>query len=186
MTGADVDRFSELMLALSETFNEPFSETRAGLYLDALSNLSIEQVEQAVRLSLRRSKFFPRPAELLELVAGSAEDQADEAWQAFVNAVPSVGAYRRPNLDEATMDTVRRLFRTWPDACQRLPPGGPELLGWRKAFIAAYQQSHRRREAAALLASPALAGLLPEGAGPKSMDAPRSGNVVPMRKAGGR
>src|SRR5690606_33933929 len=123
---------ASLMLALSETFNEPVSETRAGMYFDALSELTIQEVEQAMRLSLRRSKFFPRPAELLELVSGSAEDQADEAWQSVINAVRRVGAYRTPTLDDAAMDTVRRLFGTWSRACQQLPAGGPELLGWRK------------------------------------------------------
>lgn len=184
MTAADGDRFSELLLALSETFKEPISETRAGLYFDALSDLSIEQLEQAVRLALRRSKFFPRPAELLDLVTGSPEEQADEAWAAVLDAVRRVGAYKTPALEESAMETVRRLFGTWSRCCQQLPAGGPELLGWRKTFIAAHQQSHRRREVAALLAAPALAGLLPEGStvGPRSMPEARGAAVLPIRR----
>lgn len=164
MTAQDEPRFAELMLALSETFREPLSSLRAALYFDALASLSIEQVEQAVRLAVKGKTFFPKPAELLELVDGSDDEQAASAWTAFCSAVSRCGYTRIPNLPDATMETVRVVFGNWKAACAALPAvsgeRGPELQGWRKQFIASYANTKRRQAVGELQAAPSLAGLI--------------------------
>lgn len=184
MTADDAPRFAELMAGLAETYAEPISKVRGSMYFDALSDLTIDQVELGVRLALRRSKFFPRPAEIREHVEGNTDDRAAEAWASLMNAIRRVGYVRLPELEPATMETVRRLFGTWRRCCELMPAGGPELQGWQKRFTTMYAGAENRAQAAALLSGPTLAGFLAEGAGPKSMDSGRrAGTLVPMRKA---
>lgn len=164
MTLDDKPRFAELMLALSETFREPVSSIRAELYFDALAYLPIESVEQAVRLAVKSKTFFPKPAELIELVEGNDNEQAAEAWTSFCAAVSRFGYTRTPDLPEATMETVRVVFGNWKAACAALPAvsgdRGPELQGWRKQFMASYANTKRRQALGELNAAPSLAGLL--------------------------
>ncbi|MDQ3171345.1 MAG: hypothetical protein M3Q55_14515 [Acidobacteriota bacterium] len=152
------------MLALTETFREQMSPLRATLYFDALSALSIEQVEHAVRLAVKSKTFFPKPTELIELVSGSDTEQASEAWTAFCQEVSRVGYTGSPKLPEATLETVRVLFGNWKAACSSLPSlngdRGPELQGWRKQFIASYADTKRRQALGELNAAPSLSGLI--------------------------
>lgn len=164
MTPDDAPRFAELMLALSETFNEPVSAIRAEMYCDALRDLPIASVEHAVRLAVKSKTFFPKPAELRELVEGSAQEGAEAAWMQFVAAVSRFGYTRIPDLPEPVMETVRVVFGNWKAACGSLPaPDGdraPEFMNWRKQFIAAYANTKRREAIGELQAGPSLAGLI--------------------------
>jgi len=68
MIETDLPAFAESMAALGVTFGEEISFERGRLYFEALRDLPLEEVRQAVLAGIRRSKFFPRPAELREFV----------------------------------------------------------------------------------------------------------------------
>jgi hypothetical protein len=150
VTDADRSRFAELMYALSETFDTKVSALRVQLYFDALVDLPIAAVERAARLAVGTLRFFPKPTELRELVQGNVEDEAGIAWAAFQREVSRVGYMREPDLPAATMDAIRLVFGDWRRACASLPSPdsdrAPELMGWRKQFIAAYGNVRRREE----------------------------------------
>lgn len=164
MTPENRARFAELMFGMGETFNEPVSSVRAGAYFDALSDLPIEGVETAVRLAVRTLKFFPKPVELREMVEGAKGDEAALAFAAFQKEVSRVGYMHQPSLPEATMNTIRVVFGSWRAACAALPSPdserAPELMGWRKQFVAAYGDSKRREALGELQAAPQLAGVI--------------------------
>lgn len=67
MTEADGPVFARGLCLLAETFNEPVSDLRSEAYWSALSDLSLEEFNQAVRAAIGSSPFFPRPAELRAL-----------------------------------------------------------------------------------------------------------------------
>lgn len=69
MNGSDKKQFSAIMAGIGEAFDKPVSKTRMALYFDALSDFSINQVEQAARRAIRELKFFPKAAELAEFAA---------------------------------------------------------------------------------------------------------------------
>jgi hypothetical protein len=154
VTDADRSRFAELMYALSETFDTKVSALRVQLYFDALVDLPIAAVERAARLAVGTLRFFPKPTELRELVQGNVEDEAGIAWAAFQREVSRVGYMREPDLPAATMDAIRLVFGDWRRACASLPSPdsdrAPELMGWRKQFVAAYSDTKRREAAGAL------------------------------------
>lgn len=142
------------MLALSEFFKTPVSERLAGLYFTALKDMSIDDVEQSAASAFQRLKYFPKPVELRELVEGSATDEAALAWAAFTREVYRVGYMRQPSLPPVTLEAVRIVFGSWQAACGSLPAPdsdrAPELMGWRKQFIAAYGDTTRREAVQAL------------------------------------
>ena len=148
MNGQDRAAFAKAMVVLGETFNEPVSDGRIEAYFDALSDLDIEAVLVAVRVSLRTETFFPKPINLRNLVLGSASDRAELGWAELMDGVRRVGYTGYPTFnDPAVMDTVKALWGTWGRLCETLPAEGPELIGWRKSFLAAYGATERRPDA---------------------------------------
>lgn len=145
MTAHDAAPFAEAMHVLGETFNEPMSPIRSEAYFDALSDLSIAQVQTAVRLALRACKFFPKPVELRELLAGAPDANADAAWGELMREVARVGYVGQPQFsDPRTLRTIREVWGGWARLCETLPREGPELVGWIKQFKATWGSQDRR------------------------------------------
>ena len=139
-------RFAEGLFMLGETFNEPISDVKVEAYFQALLNYDIEEVLMAVQGALRNCKFFPRPVELRELIDGSVEDAAEQAWGALLAEVRRVGYVGTPRLDARTLQAVHELWGGWQRLCETLPVEGPELVGWIKQFKAAYAGVERAHE----------------------------------------
>jgi hypothetical protein len=98
------------------------------VYLQALEDLPDEQFTRAISLAIKNLKFFPKPAELRELVGadGSSLDQKSEthkAWDILLSFVSKwvqsdvEGTYRiyrgvrsssPPELSQRILDVVRR------------------------------------------------------------------------------
>ena len=157
MTDANALDFGRLMHALGQTFNEPVSAIRSEAYFDALRDLDIAQVQQAVRQSLASCRFFPRPVELRDLVLGTAHDHADAAWGEVLREVRRVGYTGTPAFaDERVQRAVRETWGSWSRLCQTLPAEGPELIGWIKQFKATYQSLSSRDTSQALLTASTL------------------------------
>lgn len=150
----DQTKFATLMMTLGETFNEPVSKVRLDAYAMALSDLPVADVLAAMQDCIRTCKFFPRPAEIRERVTGDTEDRAQLAWASVVREVPRVGYYRTPSLPAETMTAITAVWGSWQRLCETLPADGPELLGWRKAFLQAYGASERRNERALTAGEP--------------------------------
>ena len=151
MTNSDRPRLARFLAVLGETFGEPVSDLRAEAYFVALSDVTIEALEQSGKAALNL-RFFPRPADLRQLVEGSKEDAAELAWAAMLGEVRRVGYVGTPDLPAATMETIRGLWGSWAHLCSTLPGEGPELLGWMKQWMGYYGATTQR------LARPELIG----------------------------
>jgi len=145
--------FGLLLLAMGEVYETPVSHERAELFLRAVEDLPFEAVKTAANTHARTAKFFPKPAELRELVLGNVEDKAEVAWQHVLREIKRVGWTGTPSWpDDATARAALGLFGgSWVTLCENLPAAGPELLGYRKQFIAIYAATARQ----------VLAGLMP-------------------------
>lgn len=131
--------FATLMLGMGETFNEPVSDVRIDLYSQALEDLPERELLAAMKACIAEYEFFPRPAAIRDRVKGPAADRAELAWGDVLNAVRRFGYASFPaHLEGPTMDAVRASWGSWSRLCEVLPSEGPELLGWRKVFLANY------------------------------------------------
>lgn len=159
MTNADREAFGRMMFALGDTFNEPVTDIRIEAYFDALSSFPIAEVLTAGRLAIAECRYFPRPVELREMVVGTDDDQAEEAWnemRRLIRRYGYLGTDGKGACPEFSSDAVRaaalELYGGWVGLCSSLPCDGPEYLGARKAFIANYKAAagQDRRDRVAL------------------------------------
>lgn len=140
MTDTDRPRFAQLLLALSETFNEPVSETRLDVYFSTLSDFDIAAVEHAAHQLLRTATFFPKPAEFVTLLEGDVGDQGELALARITDEVRRTGYYGRPQLSEGDLALVERVWGGWGSLCASLPAKGtPEFQWERKRFLEYHQ-----------------------------------------------
>lgn len=138
MTDSDRPKFAEIMALLSETFNESLSDLRVEGYFIALGDLSVQDVKEAALQAMRAVKFFPRPAELREIIIGHTETQALVAWGELQRQIRREGHTGKPQLSETTQRVVKQLWGSWRNLCETLPAFGVELLAWEKRFTAAF------------------------------------------------
>jgi hypothetical protein len=123
MDQQDTRKFSELMAVMAKYFGKELEPNIQRLYFEALSDLSIAEFEIAVHRALKGSKFFPKIAELLEFVEGSAEDQATIAWELLLTAIERVGFYSSLWVESAVLaQAVRATFGTWTQCCTDFHP----------------------------------------------------------------
>lgn len=152
MTDDDRVPFAEFMLALGETYGEPVTDARMEIYFSALRDLELSDLRRAGTIHVRAQKFFPRPSELREGLAGSAEERADLAWAHLLQEVRRVGSHKVWNrakrdvdppaptfFDEAARRAALELYGGWTALCETLPGEGPALLGAAKLFKATYR-----------------------------------------------
>jgi len=146
-TRADERAFLEVLLALGEIYEAPVSTIRAEMFMRLVEDLPFEAVKAAAAEHGRRSPFFPKPGDLRVLVEGNVEDGAELAWQWLQREVGRVGYMGTPTWpDEVTQRAAEGLFGSWRKLCERLPGEGPELLGFRKQFIALYGATARKAQ----------------------------------------
>jgi len=155
MTDRDSVEFAKQLSLLSETYGKPISDALGEIYFRALREFTIEQVEAAVELAIDTRKFFPKPAELRELIEGNPEDRAANAWAAFLEAAANGGTASVKFSDRATAAAMDAVFGSWLEACRLLSAGGTnergkQVSGCTDEMLASYQKSFLRQYAAAL------------------------------------
>ncbi len=145
MTEQDRPGFFQVMVALGETYDTAITEGRLEIYFQALSDLPLADVREAARAHVQAGKFFPKPVELREAIAGSITDRADEAWAQLLTMVRRIGYTGKPDWPDPVLErTAKELYGGWGALCARLPSEGPELLGQAKLFKATYAAYARR------------------------------------------
>jgi hypothetical protein len=80
MKREDSAAFATELTMLAEVFGEKFSEPRLRGYFAALQDYSLEDVQDACRRAIKTSRFFPKPADLLEMMQGNLDDRAMYQW----------------------------------------------------------------------------------------------------------
>jgi hypothetical protein len=142
----DFPTFNESLTVIAEAFDMKLSPQRINLYFEALADFDWSQVERALGRAIKTCKFFPKVAEILELIEGSPDDRAQIAWVGAWAAVTTQGRYRSIRCEDAVVaETIRRVFRTWPDFCN-LPAEGVEHNVKHREFLETYRVLAKRQE----------------------------------------
>ena len=145
MTATDAPAFLAHLSLLAELFDAKFSEAKQQLYFEALSDIELGSLQDAMREAARSCKFMPKPIELRELAVGSVADWAETAWLEFRADIRRIGQYGTWNPDDdSTRRAVREVFGSWSDACAS--ELSPEMWQARKKeFIRVYSSWERAR-----------------------------------------
>lgn len=124
MDTGDNSLFRQRLIGLAEVFDVKLSPQRVALYFEALRDLPLEAVVQALNAAVRTLKWFPKPADIRALALGDVEDRAESAWMVFRQAMKVAGAYASLSIQDAALgECILALFGSWPAACaQELSP----------------------------------------------------------------
>lgn len=184
MTELDRAEFSKIIYGLGEVYGEALSKPRIDAYFASLIDLTIEQFDAAATQLMRSSKFFPRPAEILDAARGNIEDQAHRAWATFLDAAADSGYASVRFYDSAAAYAVDAVFGGWIKSGELLAAGwvdsdgrhqggcSDEMLAhYRNHFIKQYLAFRRMprevdlyrpgRNELSMRSNSALAGLMP-------------------------
>lgn len=147
MKQTDFDRFGAAFGTMCEVFEKATSPIITRVYFRALSAFSVAEVENAMAQAIGTLKFFPKPAELIELIAGKPEAESTQIETAATSQVAevmkqirTVGFYGHPVFDDPL--TLRLLSGRWTfrSLCQMTET---ELKWWAKDFIEAYRSEYK-------------------------------------------
>ena len=138
----DKKKFGQYMTALSETFDKEISTVLSKVYWNALDQYTDEQFENAVNTAIVKCKFFPKPAELIELVSGDQGERSLLAWEKVRKAIVGVGAYQSVQFDDPAIHSCIELMGGWPELCMTRQD---ELKWKQKEFESAYRVMSKQR-----------------------------------------
>ena len=139
MTRGERTEVLKALTALAEYHKDELSEARQLIYLQAFEDYSLRDVLMALKQSIDLHTWFPKVPELKKLIDGTDSDHALLAWNDLVREVRRTGYTGRPELPEATIDAVDRVWGSWVALCQTRPAEGPGLYAWQKRFQDTYQ-----------------------------------------------
>lgn len=139
MNDSDRGEFLKYLLGLKMAHRErePLSEMEIEFYWQALKPYPLESVKEAFNDAARGLKFFPKIAELIELVeGGSGDDKARMAWVALMKCVGRHGYWDSVEFPEELADIIEGLFGGW----QKLSELTWEDLKYReREFVSMYK-----------------------------------------------
>ena len=135
----DFEEFKTDLLTTAELFGETLSAPRILAYFEALADLPLDAVSAGLRLARRSLRFFPKPAEIRDLVLGSVEDRAREAWRRVLAALEHVGTYESVDFGDPVTHAAIEAMGGWHQAWAWERADGPELLGFERDFVSLYR-----------------------------------------------
>lgn len=148
MDERDRNPFAQALVVLAEMFEKKLSVPLLDLYFTALCEFDWPAVEAALAQAARTCRFFPRVAELCELIEGAPDDRGEQAWMRIWKLWDRHGGLVNANAsvyfeDQALAETIVAVWGDWPTACQcprPLPERMAEYQMCRKNFLAMHRQ----------------------------------------------
>lgn len=139
MNNEDKKEFARIMTASSEVFGKQITKPLLSVYFESLSNFTIEQVKSAFSKHLLAGKFFPKPADIAELLKEnelSIEDRALLAWSEVENAIKRTGSWGSPVFTDPITPAAVGQLGSWSDLCMTTI----DNLAWKqKEFLRAFE-----------------------------------------------
>ena len=124
MDKTDLKAFEQIMTSLNELYGDPskqISDLKMELYYKALSDLSIEQLNDAVNIlcQTKTIKTWPLPAEIRQAVEGNPQDKAQVAFDKLITAVRSIGSYQTVIFDDPAIHAFVQSYGGWEEICDK-------------------------------------------------------------------
>jgi len=70
------------------------NELKKEVWVKVLKNYPAQKIKDACMECIRTKKFFPRVSEMIELIEGDKESEAELAWLNFLNKIDTKGSYK--------------------------------------------------------------------------------------------
>ncbi len=135
----DKRKIAEAFTALCELHDKKISLFARKMYVESLKGFSADQITLAISQSIREHKWFPKPAELIELITGPTpqiEDIAETQANFVISQVRKLGSWRTPVfVDPITRDLMNSRFN-FTSLCQQTES---DMQWFAKQFKIAYR-----------------------------------------------
>tara|TARA_A100001391_G_scaffold163841_1_gene123508 strand:- start:189 stop:788 length:600 start_codon:yes stop_codon:yes gene_type:complete len=114
MDNSAKQRFGELLTLVAAARSHNLSKIELQAYWIGIADeITIEEMERAAIAAIKRCKFFPSVAELLELAGVSPERATTDAWGIVLSAIP-IGPYKSVDFSDAAINATIRTLGGWP------------------------------------------------------------------------
>ena len=132
--------FGIQLAALAETFNKTLSKTAIRIYYEALKPYSFNDVNRALNILVRQSKFMPTIAEIVEIIEDkkSPDALAEQAYNKLIRARKEVGAYASIIFDDPIIHRIVEQHGGWPAVCA-MSKEEEQFTAFKKNFIQEYK-----------------------------------------------
>ena len=139
MNETDKDKFEKCIKALFAAFNQECTLASLSGYWMGLSDLSIEQIQKAVAIAIRSTRFVAKPYELRDMLGlvVDHEARAIDAWGDVQRALP-IGPYKSVDFDDKLINATIRNLGGWPNFVARFTDSEQEEFA-RHAFLKTYK-----------------------------------------------
>lgn len=131
------------MSALSEIHNRELSETLTEVYWKVLEPFSDEEAVGAINRAILTCKFFPKPAEIVELLTQKTEDRAALAWIEVEKAVRHIGNYQSVKFGDSVIHSCLEAMGGW----YKVSEWSEDEMKWkRKEFEGLYKIMEKQKK----------------------------------------
>ena len=136
MHESNSETFARTLAQVAVTFERDLTDALMTTYWQSLKPLSIEQFQECCAKWIVEESRMPRPADLIAMVLGDAEQHAMEAWDDVQAAAP-LGAYAHVCFSDTIINAVIRSLGGWPAMFDRCCNADKEQW-YRQHFMKAY------------------------------------------------
>jgi len=120
MKREDAAQFNALLEACYELYNKPLSDGIKNIWWRTLRPFDFEAVSEAFSrwlVNTEAGKWLPRPADILQMMGGTATDGSLIAWSTVERAIRRVGPWRSIQFEDALIGRVVSEMGGWVKLC---------------------------------------------------------------------
>lgn len=137
----DAEAFARLLELVGEITDTTVSASRVTMYFGALQRYDYPIVQQAINQHVAVSAYFPKPAEIRNIIEGTEAERESNIWLALDEAIRKIGVWQSVIVaDPVLAAAIIRVWGSWIAMCA-FRNENEEFL-WnskRRDFIAAYK-----------------------------------------------
>ena len=139
MQAIHADNFQKLLVTIGEIYSREVSKPVIKIYWEILKKYDYEAVKNAFYEFISKNedgKFFPKPAQIVEILEGKSEEHALTAWLVVQEAIQRHGAYSAVSFEDKLISATVNRMGGWPRLCAMETS---KLDFYRKNFEEIYQ-----------------------------------------------
>lgn len=132
--------FGIMLLGLAEIYNRTLSEASVTLYYNALKQYDFEDVNNAINIIVRQSRFMPSISEIIDIIENkqTPDALAEQAYNKLIRARKEVGAYASIVFDDPIIHRIIEQHGGWPAVCA-MTKDDEQFTAFKKNFIQEYK-----------------------------------------------
>lgn len=118
MTKDDKKQFSAMIKSVAQLFDKKITSGMMQVYWDCVQDYQLEHVRLALTYACKKSKFFPKPADIQEFMSGTPDEAAALGFDKLITAIRSSGSIASVVFDDPVIHVVVDQMGGWLKVCK--------------------------------------------------------------------